>query len=58
MPFLFCYNEPLCGDGSGAELCVPARRTAPGDSRAHLPGLLKAKRPRVRGEGNGAAAWS
>lgn len=58
MLFLFCYNEPLCGDGRGVELCVPARRSAPGHSRAHFPGLLKAKGPRGAGRREGAAAWS
>lgn len=49
MPFLFCYNGPLCGDGRGEELCVAAVRTLPRAPRRGGP------RGAGRGEGPG---WS
>lgn len=53
MLFLFCYNGPLCGDGRGEEICVPARRRLPGGSQGNLPGLLEAPGPRGAGRREG-----
>lgn len=58
MLFLFCYNGPLCGDGGGEAICVPARRRLPAACQGTSPGLLRAAGPRGAGKGGGAAAWS